>query len=297
MVAAPLNGVNLSCHGDVKGVSGYHVDPVVVTDGRLEHHGDAVVKLVIALGGFHDCSQGLDVPVAVHVVLTVLGQQILGAWLVGQHVVALSVCGRFLQDVPNIERGEIRIGLKHQGHGSRGPWRGHARPTERNVTVASVVGHRHDVRADKGHVWLDASLFCWPLAAVNRDAGVLVQGAHGDGVLRGAGGADLRGHGAVARGDEHGNASAHHLIRHAVDAVLFRGRPLDGAGATKAHGRGSDVVLVAIIDGPLHARHDHGKAARATRIEDLHTYQEGARRHAGVLEGRGTGPCNGAGTV
>ena len=297
VVAAPLNGIHSPCHGDVKGVPGHHVDAVVVTDGRLEDHGDAVVKLVIALCGFHDRGKGLDVPMPVHVVLPVFGQQILGAWLVGQHVVAFPVRGRFLEDVPHIKRREVWIGLKHQGHGSGGPWRGHARSTERNVTVASVVGHRHDVRADKGHVWLDAPLFCWPLAAVNRDAGVFVQGAYGNGVLRGAGRANLRGHGAVACGDEHGDASAHHLIRHAVDAVLFRGRPLDGAGATEAHGGGSNVVLVAVIDRPLHAGHNHGKAARATRIEDLHTYQEGARRHAGVLEGRGTGPRHGTGAV
>ena len=260
VVAAPLNGVHRPCHGDVKGVSGHHVDAVVVANGRLEHHGDAVVELVIALCGFHDRSKGLNVPMSVHVVLPVLGQQILGARLVGQHVVAFPVRGRFLEDVPHIKRREIWIGLKHQGHGPRGPWRGHARSTEGNVTIAGIVGHRHDVRADKGHVWLDAPLFCWPLAAVNRDAGVFVQGAHGNGVLRGAGRADLRGDGAVASGDEHRDPSAHHLIRHAVDAVLFRGRPLDGSGATEAHGCGSDVVLVAVIDRPLHAGHDHGEA-------------------------------------
>ena len=39
---------------------------------------------------------------------------------------------------------------------------GHACTTEGNVTIASVVGDRHDIGTNIGNVWLDSTFFVGP---------------------------------------------------------------------------------------------------------------------------------------
>ncbi len=95
--------------------------------------------MVVSLGRFHDGGQRLHVPVAVDVVLPVLRNQIFGARLVSAHVVALTVGGGFLEDVSDVERRKVRVGLKHQCNGACDARRGHAGPAEGHVAVAGVV--------------------------------------------------------------------------------------------------------------------------------------------------------------
>ena len=52
-----------------------------------------------------------------------------------------------------------------------------------------------------------------------------------------------------------------------------------------------------MVNGPLHARHDGREAPGAASIEDLHSYEEGLRRHARVFKGGSTGSRHGTGTV
>ena len=88
-----------------------------------------------------------------------------------------------MQDVAYIERGKVGVGLQHQRYGSSHAWRGHARSTERHITIARVVLSRHDVRANKGKVGLDSAFFGWALTAVNGDSGVLIERSDRDDVF------------------------------------------------------------------------------------------------------------------
>ena len=297
VVAAPLNGINFALNGEVNGIAWHQVDSVVVANRRFQGHANAVVQLVITLCCFHDRSQGLNMAVAVNVVLAVLWNPILETRLIGQHVVALTVRGRLLQNVSNIKGRQVRVGLKHESNGSGHTGRGHACAAEGDITVAGVVRNRHHVRTHERHVGLDAPFFGRALAAVFCDGRVLVERTDRDHVFGTSGRSDGGWSRRVSCGDEHADSGSNHLVGKAVDAVFLRRGPLDWSRSTEAHGCGSNVVFVAVIDRPLHAGHDHGKAARAARVEDLHANQEGAGRHAGVFEGRCAGACNGTCTV
>ena len=235
--------------------------------------------------------------VPVDVVLTILGDLIFQTRLVGEHVVALTVGGGFLQDVADIERREVWVRLKHQGDGPCHARCGHTRAAERHIPVSRVVLGRHDIRTNKGHVWLHAPLFSWSLTGVNGDGRVLVERPHRDDVFSRTGRSNLGRSETVSCGNQHGDSCADHLVGVAIHAVLLVGGPLDWPRATETHRSGADVEFIAMVDGPLHPRHDGGETTRTAGVKDLHTYEEGLRRHTGVFIGGCAGSCYGSRTV
>ena len=273
------------------------MDSIVLFGVGFNDDGHRGVELIVALCGFHHSRKCLNVAVAVDVVLPVLRNLVFGTRFVGKHVVALAVGRRFLQDVSYIKGRQVGIGLKHQRNRTCYPRCGHARAAEGHIAITGIVLCRHHVGTNKGNVGLDTKFFCGPLAAVDRNGSVLVQRTDRDDIFSTAGGPNGGGTGRISCGDEHGDASSHHFVSVAVDAVFFVRGPLDRARATKAHGSGTDVEFVAMVNRPLHARHDGGEAARTAGVKDLHTHEEGLRGHAGMVKGGCTCSRHGTGTM